>query len=149
MKFKNKGIAFIAGVVAGGVVGSVTALLFAPKSGKELRGDIKENADKVIEAGSEVIDQVSETVFEASKKLEDGATKALQHAKQGVQSIVSSVKQRCKADESEQANGKQHDGGLEQASQPDSEQAEQYQQFVHTTLIEQDKHTGAAADRIS
>lgn len=92
MAFKNKGIAFIVGAVAGSVVGSVTALLFAPKSGKELRGDIKAGTEKAIEAGSSAIDHVSETVFEVSKKLEDRTAKVVQNAKQGVQQAVAYVR---------------------------------------------------------
>lgn len=48
-----KGIAI--GVLAGGIVGAIVALLTAPQSGKELRGDIKnksedyyDNAEKYI-----------------------------------------------------------------------------------------------------
>jgi len=103
MAFKNKGIAFIVGAVAGSVVGSVTALLFAPKSGKELRGDIKAGAEKAIEAGSSAIDHVSETVFEVSKKLEDRTAKVVQNAKQGVQQAVAYVKGN-KANEETTAN---------------------------------------------
>jgi len=92
MAFKNKGIAFLVGTLVGSVIGSATALLFAPKSGKELRGDIKAGTEKVLEAGSEAIDGVSETVFEVSKKIEDGAVKAVCSAKQGVQKVVDGFK---------------------------------------------------------
>jgi len=92
MAFKNKGIAFLVGTLVGSVIGSATALLFAPKSGKELRGDIKAGTEKVIEAGSEAIDGVSETVFEVSKKIEDGAVKAVRSAKEGVQKVVAGFK---------------------------------------------------------
>ena len=36
---KSKGLLF--GFLAGGVIGAVLALLYAPKSGKELRKDIR------------------------------------------------------------------------------------------------------------
>lgn len=38
------------GFIAGSVLGAVTALLLAPKSGKELRGDIKKKTDELKEA---------------------------------------------------------------------------------------------------
>lgn len=117
MGFKNKGVAFIVGAVAGSVVGSVTALLFAPKSGKELRGDIKAGTEKVIEASSEAIDHVSETVYEVSKKLEDGTVKAVQSAKQGVQNVVSTVKQRCKPESIEQHDDNSQGESLQQEQQ--------------------------------
>lgn len=38
----------VVGLLAGGAIGAVLALLYAPKSGKELRADIKEKADDII-----------------------------------------------------------------------------------------------------
>ena len=43
----NRATNFIIGAVVGGLVGAVLALLFAPKSGVELRQDISEYADQV------------------------------------------------------------------------------------------------------
>ncbi|MEC0089175.1 YtxH domain-containing protein [Paenibacillus macquariensis] len=54
MKVNNKG--FLWGAVVGGVIGSVTALLFAPKQGAELRKDI---ADKSRQVGSKTQELVS------------------------------------------------------------------------------------------
>jgi len=108
MAFKNKGIAFLVGTLVGSVIGSATALLFAPKSGKELRGDIKAGTEKVIEAGSEAIDGVSETVFEVSKKIEDGAVKAVCSAKQGVQKVVDGFK-RGKAQAGDEQTAEQEE----------------------------------------
>ena len=42
-----KGLAI--GILAGGAIGAILALLYAPKSGKELRAEIKERADDLIE----------------------------------------------------------------------------------------------------
>jgi len=59
MNDKSKGLLW--GVLIGSVAGSVTALLLAPKSGKELRGDIAEGArgigGKVQEAAEKVGEQ--------------------------------------------------------------------------------------------
>lgn len=59
MNDKSKGLLW--GVLIGSVAGSVTALLLAPKSGKELRGDIAEGArgigSKVQEAAEKVGEQ--------------------------------------------------------------------------------------------
>ncbi|WMT39505.1 YtxH domain-containing protein [Paenibacillus sp. D2_2] len=54
----NKG--WIWGAAIGTVVGSVTALLFAPKAGRELRKDIADGARQVGEKTSEVAGKVSE-----------------------------------------------------------------------------------------
>lgn len=59
MKEKSKGLLW--GVLIGSVAGSVTALLLAPKSGKELRNDIADGAcgigTKVQEAAEKVGEQ--------------------------------------------------------------------------------------------
>jgi len=54
----NKG--WIWGAANGTIVGSVTALLFAPKAGRELRKDIADGARQVGEKTQEVAGKVSE-----------------------------------------------------------------------------------------
>lgn len=49
MKKRDK---FIAGTIVGGAVGSILAIMFAPKSGKETREDIKASSQKLLEQGS-------------------------------------------------------------------------------------------------
>jgi gas vesicle protein len=43
----SKSSNFIAGAFLGAAVGSILALLFAPKSGEELRKDLQEKADQI------------------------------------------------------------------------------------------------------
>lgn len=43
----NRATNFLIGAIIGGLVGAVLALLFAPKSGVEMRQDIAEYADQV------------------------------------------------------------------------------------------------------
>ncbi|WP_379137202.1 YtxH domain-containing protein [Paenibacillus sp. sgz500958] len=63
------------GVIAGSVVGTVTALLFAPKAGKELRKDIADGTAATLEKvqevagqagdkGAEIIDKTKEVVIQ-------------------------------------------------------------------------------------
>lgn len=40
---------FVVGLLAGSAIGAVLALLYAPKSGKELRADIKEKTNDILE----------------------------------------------------------------------------------------------------
>lgn len=58
MKEKNKSLLW--GALIGSVVGSVTALLLAPKSGKELRQDIAEGAKTVGSKTTELAGKVGE-----------------------------------------------------------------------------------------
>jgi gas vesicle protein len=45
----NKFMGFLAGAFCGALIGSVTALLFAPMSGKELQAQAKDRFDNMIE----------------------------------------------------------------------------------------------------
>lgn len=56
----SKGLA--AGIIIGGAVGAVLALLFAPKSGKELRQDLAERS-------GDMYDKASDFAVEQSRKM--------------------------------------------------------------------------------
>ena len=62
------------GFLAGSVVGSIIALLYAPKSGKELRNDIKLKKDEFIDDTSEYMkiakSKASDLINEGKKKSE-------------------------------------------------------------------------------
>ncbi len=47
---------FLIGMLVGGVVGAITALLYAPKPGKELRRDIKNRTGELMENAEDFID---------------------------------------------------------------------------------------------
>lgn len=51
---------FWIGTLVGGVVGSVAALLLAPKSGRELRADIAEGAQQLNEKTQRLAKQIEE-----------------------------------------------------------------------------------------
>lgn len=95
-KSREKGRAegFIVGSIVGAVVASVTALLFTPKSGKELRKDINEGTNKALEnvddyldvarsKGAEIVDDVgkeaSSYIDLASGKLDEAVTKTKEY----------------------------------------------------------------------
>jgi gas vesicle protein len=85
---------FLFGALAGGIIGSVTALLFAPKAGKELRQDISEGARKVQEQTVRAAGQVSETTVRFAKQIGSQATELADTAKAAAEAAVESVKQR-------------------------------------------------------
>jgi gas vesicle protein len=74
----------IIGVLAGGAVGALIALLYAPKSGRELRADIKEKADDLMEGAEEYISaaksKAGEIVSEAKKRSDQLITDAKRKA---------------------------------------------------------------------
>ncbi|MNO44758.1 YtxH-like protein [compost metagenome] len=63
--------AWLWGAAIGTVVGSVTALLFAPKAGRELRKDIADGARQVGEKTQEVAGKVSEKTQEVASKVSE------------------------------------------------------------------------------
>ncbi|RCX21768.1 gas vesicle protein [Fontibacillus phaseoli] len=67
----NKG--WIWGAAIGTIVGSVTALLFAPKPGRELRKDIADGARQVGEKTQEVAGKVSEQSSQLAGKVKETA----------------------------------------------------------------------------
>ncbi len=57
MAQENDGMAkgLIVGFIAGSIVGAALALLYAPKSGRELRADLKEKASDAMDTAEEYI----------------------------------------------------------------------------------------------
>ena len=59
---------FFTGLLIGGILGGVAGLLFAPKSGKELRADIKEKRDKSLKETKTVLGKTTHQVSEARQR---------------------------------------------------------------------------------
>lgn len=84
MAENNVGKGLLVGFLAGGMVGAVLALLYAPKSGKELRGDIKiktdgylDEADKYLsDAKDKAKDLINEGKRKSEKLINDAKTKS-------------------------------------------------------------------------
>jgi gas vesicle protein len=74
MAKQSNGKNFLIGTVVGGVVGAVTALLFAPKSGRELRADIAEQAQVIGEKTQEVAKSVGAQTSEWVGKAKEAAS---------------------------------------------------------------------------
>ena len=64
----------VIGLLAGGAIGAIVALLYAPKSGKELRADIREKADGLVGGADEYLHamkaKAGEIVSEAKQRSE-------------------------------------------------------------------------------
>jgi len=58
----SKGL--LIGFLTGGIVGAAVALLYAPKSGKELRGDLKAKADEYLNDAEEHLEVAKEKAVE-------------------------------------------------------------------------------------
>lgn len=92
MAKSTSGKGFLLGALTGAVVGSITALLFAPKPGKELRQDIADGAHKVGDTTARLAHQVGETTGRLAKQVGGGASDVADRAKHAASAVVSSVK---------------------------------------------------------
>ncbi|MFZ0564602.1 MAG: YtxH domain-containing protein [Chlamydiales bacterium] len=70
-RHRSNGKSFFVGTLFGGIVGGVTALLFAPKSGEKLRKDIAKKchnaSEKTHELMEDFCDQTSDLVDKAKE----------------------------------------------------------------------------------
>jgi len=113
MPQENRGADFFKGFLIGGSIGAVIALLFAPKSGNELRADIrrksreiydeteekfgewKEQAAEIVEQGKRQAEalrtqaeaKIAETRAKAEQLVSEGRAKARDLVEQGVKTV--------------------------------------------------------------
>ncbi len=79
---------FFAGTLLGGIAGAVTALLLAPKSGKELRRDI---ADK----SYELYDKASDYMSVYRENVDSVVTDTVNEGKERANSIINSAREQA------------------------------------------------------
>lgn len=72
---------FVIGTLIGGIVGASVALLFAPKSGKELRSDINYGASQAMERANEFKDAAQQRSVEWKDKAVEKGSAFTQKAK--------------------------------------------------------------------
>ncbi len=93
---------FFMGLLAGGAIGALLALLYAPKSGKELRADIKAKKDELITSAGNVIEDAREKISEVSSEAKKRSEQVISDAKekagsllQDADKVLSGVKDRA------------------------------------------------------
>jgi len=79
-------------LLVGGGIGAVLALLFAPKSGIELRGDIADVTRKGIEKGKETATQLQDKAEEYYEVSREKATEFYQTAQEKAGDLAESAK---------------------------------------------------------
>jgi gas vesicle protein len=86
---------FIFGTLIGGAIGAITALLLAPKSGKELRQDIAEKSSEIYGKASDLFNQVeskvSSTIGTAINEGKERGKKIVSDAKNQADSLLQSA----------------------------------------------------------
>jgi gas vesicle protein len=88
MEENNSAKSLLLGFITGGLVGASLALLFAPKSGRELRSDIRNKKDELLDDTSEYL-QIAKT--KASDLINEGKRKSeelISDAKKKASSLI-------------------------------------------------------------
>lgn len=73
MSDQNGGMDFLAGLVAGGLIGAALALLMAPQSGEETRAQLREKSEELKNTASETI---ADSRVKADAIIADARTRA-------------------------------------------------------------------------
>jgi gas vesicle protein len=92
---------FFKGLLIGGTIGAIAALLFAPKSGKELRGDIRRKSEEAVEGSKRLYNdartRASAIITEAVEKaqaLREEASEQLATARQKAEELLTTAGQK-------------------------------------------------------
>jgi gas vesicle protein len=101
---KMNGKDFMLGALVGGLIGAMAALLLAPKTGKEIRGDISDKYRDVSHKAQETAKQVAATTTEFADKVKELAV----NVKDDLQSWRGTRKQNFVSAEEEVAVDTQH-----------------------------------------
>ncbi|MEW9698439.1 YtxH domain-containing protein [Paenibacillus sp. SI8] len=100
MSNQTKGKDLLIGAIIGGVLGAATALLFAPKSGRELRSDIAEGAQAVSDKTLQIAGAVTQKTQDVAKTVSTQTSELVGKAKDTASSVVETVRSWKKGDES-------------------------------------------------
>lgn len=82
------GKGFLFGLLAGGAIGGIAALLYAPKSGRELRKDIRNKSREVVKETGEYADSAKTRAAEIISEGRQKAENLINDAKQKADSIT-------------------------------------------------------------
>jgi len=83
---------FLLGVVVGGIIGAATALLLAPKTGSELRADLRQTADAVTSRTQELAHQIGERSQQIARTVSAQTSELVGRAKELASTVAEEVK---------------------------------------------------------
>src|SRR5450759_4183508 len=85
---------FCMGLLIGGALGALAGILFAPKSGKELRSDIKEKGSGVLKDGKEIYADASTKAKEIIGEVKHQAKELKKEAEGNAEKIAGEVQEK-------------------------------------------------------
>ncbi|MFS0873480.1 YtxH domain-containing protein [Paenibacillus xylanilyticus] len=98
----QSGSTFAKGIFIGGLLGAAAALLFAPKPGRELRGDLTEKVGLVTDRTKEVAAVVTDKATELAKTVSTKTADIAKTVNQGRNDVMDSVR-KASADVADEA----------------------------------------------
>lgn len=87
---------FLLGAIIGGAVGAVTALLFAPKPGKELREELSYRSKDLIEKGQEYFAEKDETLHSIPNEAKIQSDLLVKSAREKADDLMQNAEQMLK-----------------------------------------------------
>lgn len=99
---------FLLGAIVGGAVGAITALLLAPKSGKELREDISRKSNELMDKAQDLISDRQEQVLGSINQGKLQAEKIVQTAKEQAGNLMSNADRMIQEARFRAANAKEY-----------------------------------------
>lgn len=88
--------AFLAGFVIGGLVGAATALILAPQSGQEMRGEIATRGQELRQVSSERVQHYRELADSYSQEYLDRADSVLSDARQRAATTTDRIQEQAR-----------------------------------------------------
>ena len=98
-KKRNTVLAAIIGFGAGAIVGSITALLYAPQSGTETRDKIREKFNDVSEKAGETLDKTKDSLADVRERM----SAAYDSAVEKTSSAIEKAKEKFSGKKDEEA----------------------------------------------
>lgn len=89
----QSGSTFLKGALIGGLIGAAAALLFAPKPGRELRGDLSDKLSTVTDKTKEVATVVGDKATDLAKSVSSKTTDLAKSVNESKNNIMESVRQ--------------------------------------------------------
>ena len=87
VKEKNKK-SYIGGLITGGIIGVITGILMAPKSGKEIRKDISDKTDEILNDTDKLLNNAKEKATEIISETTKKAEKIIKETGNKVESLM-------------------------------------------------------------
>ena len=87
---ENNGTArgFVLGLLAGGAIGAVLALLYAPKSGRELRSDLKASTDELMSEAEVALEKARKRLPEIASEARKRSEQVISHVKSEASTLI-------------------------------------------------------------